>query len=167
MLRYMRRADPILAARLPLPKECQSAIDTAKISDSSITVGNRPLQNFDAEKHTHRDLLKGHPFAQIQPSCVKQEVTRYLQRRYATEMLLFDIRGTPPHTIDLACGGDHGQGAFTYTVATANTTQCQSRHNHLILAKADQKGNYDDLKEVIGHLDPVFQNLETEGLAQT
>ena len=38
MLREMRRADPILAARLPLPKECQSAINTAKIRVLSITV---------------------------------------------------------------------------------------------------------------------------------
>ena len=57
MLRVMWRADPIRAARLPLPKECQSAINTAKIRDFSTTVGNRPLQSFDAEKHTHKDLL--------------------------------------------------------------------------------------------------------------
>ena len=72
MLSEMRRADPVMRDRLPLPKETQALINSNKLADSSLQVGHRPLKNFDSDKHTHRDLLKGHPFAEIKVSCLKE-----------------------------------------------------------------------------------------------
>ena len=82
MVKEMRRAHPGIAKILPPPKEVQSAINTAKISNASLSVGTRPIRAGAEGKLSARQILKGHPFCEIRPDRVKHELTNYLQERY-------------------------------------------------------------------------------------
>ena len=94
----------------------------------------------------------------MKPECVPLCLAKHLEECYGQQILLFDMRGSLPSTVDIGSGADHGQGAFSHTLAAISQIKNQATKNQLFITKADQKDYYEDLLEMTGHYAPVFKS---------